>query len=154
MDVPDTRATARSAEGRIPAGRMLRFGVVGAIGVGVNQGLLVLLHGGAGLALWLASPVAIEASILGNFVLNRTWTWRARLDGSLGTWLRSGVRYHAATAASAFAGNVGVLLALVHLFSWDYRLANLVGIGAAALLNFLAGELWVFRQPERRLDPE
>jgi dolichol-phosphate mannosyltransferase len=107
----------------------------------------MLLHAGAGLPLWLASPLAIEASILSNFALNSLWTWRARWTRSPRSWLRGAVRYHAATAASAFAGNLPVLLALVYLLSVDYRLANLVGIAAAAALNFLAGEFWVFRRP-------
>lgn len=152
METPGTRGAARSAEARAQAGRMLRFGVVGASGVVVNQGLLMLLHGELGLPLWIASPVAIEASILSNFVLNSTWTWRMRYGGSLAAWVRKGIQYHAATAASAFVGNVGGLLALVHLLGVDYRLANLVGIAAAALLNFLAGELWVFARPDRRLE--
>jgi len=129
---------------------MLRFAVVGGSGVLVNQGLLMALHGGLGLPLWLASPIAIESSILGNFLLNSTWTWGERRGRSPGTWLRQAARYHAATAASAFVGNVGVLLALVHWLSLDYRIANLLGIAAAALANFAAGELWVFRRAPRR----
>ncbi len=143
------RADPPSAGGA-RAGRMLRFGVVGASGVLVNQGLLMALHGGLGLHLWLASPLAIEASILSNFLLNSTWTWRVRERRPAARWLQLALQYHAATAASAFLGNVGVLLALVHGLGVNYRLANLVGIAAASLANFLAGELWVFRQRRGR----
>ena len=58
---------------------MLRFGVVGLSGVIVNQGLLMLLHGTIGAPLLLSSLIAIEVSILTNFLLNHTWTWRVPL---------------------------------------------------------------------------
>jgi dolichol-phosphate mannosyltransferase len=128
----------------LPFGRLLRFGLVGASGVVVNQGLLMLLHGRLGWPLMPSSALAIECSILSNFALNSTWTWRFDFAGSLRTWLAKAFQYHAATAASAFCGNILVLAALVYLFAVDYRLANLVGIGVGSALNFLASELWVF----------
>jgi dolichol-phosphate mannosyltransferase len=135
---------------RTAAGRMFRFGVVGTSGLLVNQGLLMLLHGAIGLPLLLSSLVAIETSILSNFTLNSLWTWKVGLGGSLRGWAQNAARYHAATITSAFAGNVVVLMALVHLFGTDYRIANLVGIAVGTVFNFLAGEFWVFRSPRRR----
>jgi putative flippase GtrA len=120
---------------RATAGRMLRFGIVGAIGVVVNQGLLMSLHGTVGL----------------NFTLNSHWTWKVDLGGSARTWVQKAAQYHAATAVSAFAGNVLVLMGLVHLFGVDYRLANLAGIAVGSGINYLAGEFWVFRKTPRRI---
>jgi dolichol-phosphate mannosyltransferase len=136
---------------RATAGRMLRFGIVGAIGVVVNQGLLMSLHGTFGLPLLLSSVVAIETSILSNFTLNSHWTWKIDLGGSARTWVQKAAQYHAATAVSAFAGNVLVLMGLVHLFGVDYRLANLAGIAVGSGINYLAGEFWVFRRTPRRI---
>jgi dolichol-phosphate mannosyltransferase len=130
-------------------GRMLRFGIVGASGVVVNQGLLMLLHGVVDLPLLVSSVLAIETSILSNFTLNSRWTWKIDLGGSLRGWLRKAVKYHAATVASAAVGNIVVLMSLVHLFGVDYRLGNLAGIGVGSGLNYLAGEFWVFRTPTR-----
>jgi dolichol-phosphate mannosyltransferase len=135
---------------RTAAARMFRFGVVGTSGLLVNQGLLMLLHGAIGLPLLLSSLVAIETSILSNFTLNSLWTWKVGLGGSLRGWAQNAARYHAATITSAFAGNVVVLMALVHFFGTDYRIANLVGIAVGTVFNFLAGEFWVFRSPRRR----
>ena len=132
-------------------GRMIRFGIVGASGIVVNQGLLMLLHGTFGLPLLVSSLVAIEMSILSNFTLNSRWTWKVDLGRSLRRWVRKAVKYHAATVISAFAGNVLVLMGLVHLFGVDYRLANLVGIVVGSGLNYLAGEFWVFRKTPRRV---
>ena len=122
---------------------MARFAVVGLSGVVVNQGLLMLLHGTLGAPLLLSSLVAIETSILTNFLLNHTWTWRVPL-GEPGL-LRRAVQYHAAAVMAAFAGNVIVLMSAVELFGVDYRIANLVGIAVGTAINFTANELWVFR---------
>jgi dolichol-phosphate mannosyltransferase len=135
---------------RAALGRMLRFGIVGASGVVVNQGLLMLLHGTFELPLLLSSLVAIETSILSNFTLNSRWTWKIDLGRSLRSWVKKAVQYHAATVVTAFAGNVLVLMGLVHLFGVDYRPANLVGIAVGSGLNYVAGEFWVFRKTPGR----
>ena len=132
-------------------GRMIRFGIVGASGIVVNQGLLMLLHGTFDLPLLISSLIAIETSILSNFALNSRWTWKVDLGRSLRSWVQKAVQYHAATVVTAFAGNVLVLMALVHLFGVDYRLANLAGIAVGSGLNYLAGEFWVFRKTPRRV---
>ena len=124
-------------------GRLLRFGVVGLSGVVVNQGLLMLLHGRLGAPLFLSSIVAIEISILTNFALNHTWTWRLSLRTP--GLMRRALQYHAAAVMAAFAGNVIVLMAAVELLGVDYRIANLVGIAVGTVINFTAGELWIFR---------
>ena len=134
---PQTRLRAGSI------GRMLRFGMVGLSGVGVNQGLLMLLHGGFGAPLLLSSIIAIEVSILTNFLLNHAWTWRLPLrEPGL---IRRAVQYHAAAVMAAFAGNVIILMSAVELFGVDYRIANLVGIAVGTVINFTAGEVWIFR---------
>ncbi|MDH3652746.1 MAG: GtrA family protein [Myxococcales bacterium] len=136
-DPPQTRLRAGSI------GRMLRFGVVGLSGVLVNQGLLMLLHGTFGAPLLLSSIIAIEVSILTNFLLNHTWTWRLPLrERGL---IRRVVQYHAAAVMAAFAGNVIILMSAVELFGVDYRIANLVGIAVGTVINFTAGEVWIFR---------
>lgn len=122
---------------------MLRFGIVGLSGVVVNQGLLMLLHGTFKAPLLLSSILAIEVSILTNFLLNHTWTWRLPLREP-GLIRRVG-QYHAAAVMAAFAGNVIVLMAAVELFGVDYRIANLVGIAVGTVINFTASEVWIFR---------
>lgn len=124
--------------------RFVRFGVVGASGVVVNQGLLMLLHGQLAAPLLLSSVTAIEVSIITNFVLNHVWTWRLSLR--VPGLVRRCLQYHAAAVMAAFAGNVIVLMTLVELFGVDYRIANLLGIVVGTVINFTAGELWIFRR--------
>lgn len=130
--------------------RFARFGAVGASGVVVNQSLLVALHGGLGWPLLPSSLVAIECAILSNFILSALWIWRYDFGGSLRRVLEKLVQYQAATLFSSLGVNAGVLTVLVYLFGVDYRVANLGGIAAGMGLNFLAGELWVFRPVKQR----
>jgi putative flippase GtrA len=129
------------------AQRFARFGAVGASGVVVNQSLLVALHGGLGWPLLPASAVAIETAIVSNFVLSSVWIWRYDFEGSWRRIAQKFAQYQAATLFSSLGVNAGVLAALVYWLDVPYWLANLAGIGAGMGLNFLAGELWVFRAP-------
>jgi len=139
---------AHSLRSRLPLdriGRFIRFGVVGASGVVVNQGLLMLIHGSLGWPLLLSSLIAIEAAILNNFLWSSTWIWRFDYDHSLRLILQKLAQYQAATLFTSMVVNASVLASLVYGLDVDYRLANLAGIAAGMGVNFLAGEFWVFR---------
>ncbi len=139
---------AHSLRSRLPLdriGRFIRFGVVGASGVVVNQGLLMLIHGSLGWPLLLSSIIAIEAAILNNFLWSSTWIWRFDYDHSLRLILQKLAQYQAATLFTSMVVNASVLASLVYGLDFDYRLANLAGIAAGMGVNFLAGEFWVFR---------
>src|SRR5712691_3327949 len=60
----------------------IKFNIVGLTGVFVNEGLLIALQA-MGVYVLTASAVAIEFSILSNFVLNDFWTFRDRRSGHL-----------------------------------------------------------------------
>ena len=138
---------------KLPMGRIrrfLRFGVVGGSGVLVNQGLLMLLHGGLEWPLLASSIVAIEAAILNNFLWSSVWIWRYDYEGSFRRVLRKLVQYQIATLFTSMVVNAGVLTGLVYGFSVDYRLANLAGIAAGMGANFAASELWIFRGARAR----
>ncbi len=66
----------------------VKFAIVGAIGIVVNEGLLILIRS-MGVYYLTAGAVAIEISILSNFVLNDLWTFRDRRTGRAGSALRS-----------------------------------------------------------------
>lgn len=120
-------------------GRFLRFGVVGASGAVINAGLLLLLVEGAGWPVLLASLLAIEASTLSNWALNRKWTWADRQGG----WASLG-RYHGVTAVG-MAIQWLVLAATVSSLGWHYLLGALLGIAAGTLWNFAGNHLFSFR---------
>ncbi|MCX8205135.1 MAG: glycosyltransferase family 2 protein, partial [Candidatus Nezhaarchaeota archaeon] len=119
--------------------RPLKFAAVGALGVVVNEGLLHALI--QLLPLHLAGLISIEASILNNFALNDSWTFR---DRRAGRWIARCAKYHAAVFLGALVNYV-TLLALAGLAGLHYLVANLLGILLGFAVKYSIGELFVWR---------
>lgn len=110
----------------------VKFAVVGLIGVGVNEGLLILLDKSEGVTLLAAGTIAIEISILSNFVLNDLWTFRDRRTGHAAVRL---AKFNALMLAGLVV-NLGVLDVGTAYFGIDAAISNLVGIAAAFVLRY------------------
>ena len=121
---------------------LIKFGVVGGSGVLVNMGLLFILTRYLSLRLEIASPIAIELSILSNFFLNNLWTFKKR-DTHVPFWSRL-LRYH---LVSGLAGIVNylVLILLVKTFGLHDMLSNLIGIVIGTFINYSLNSLWTWR---------
>ena len=116
-----------------------RFAIVGASGVGVNQGMLYLLHYVLGVPVAISGAMAIETAILNNFTWNNLWTWRHRRNTPL--WQRLS-RYH---VTSALAGGINyVTLLALTAFGMEPLWANFVGIGLGVVVNFVGNHYWTF----------
>jgi dolichol-phosphate mannosyltransferase len=117
--------------------------VVGASGVIINMGLLWILKSFIGLDVAVSSPIAIEMSILSNFVLNDIWTWGDRHSRS---FLGRLWRYNLSIAGTAFGINYPVLLILDRFFNVNYLIANLSGIILGSIVNFVINHFWTYRK--------
>ncbi len=118
--------------------RMAKFIAVGLAGMAINECLLFLLEPHA--PLLLASGVAVEASIVSNFIMNNSWTFRKKIQG---TMLSRLARYNAVMVAGALL-NIGILGLLVFLH-FEYLAANFVGIFFGFGANYLGSESIVWR---------
>ena len=121
--------------------RFQKFLLVGAIGLAVNQGALFALVGRVGVAVAIASPIAILLSMIVTFTLNERWTWHDRGSGP--------ILQRAALYGSINSG--GLLINWVTLVSLDrvgvnYLVANLVGAGIAAIWNFSLNHALTWRR--------
>ena len=125
----------------------IRFGLVGAMGVFVNLGFFTLFLT-MGMNKFIASPFAIELSIISNFLFNNFWTFRQRktkdririkgLKFNLVSVLTLGVSY------STF---VGLSFAFPNIAP---QLHQLFGIIPGMLINYLLNSYWTFRHVEDR----
>jgi dolichol-phosphate mannosyltransferase len=124
--------------------RMAKFALVGMTGVVVNLALLWLLHGRLGLHDLVAVPIAVEASILSNFLLNDRFTFHDRQRG------------HAMKRLLQF-NTVSLLALLVNLAAYTilakgiglhYLLAEAIAIVVAFGANYMGNLQWTYR-PER-----
>jgi putative flippase GtrA len=118
--------------------RFVRFGVVGLLGVGVNLAIVRLLFGQLHWAAPFASGIAVEITIVGNFLGNNRWTFGERTV-SLVRFLR----YNLA-ALGGLAITAGTFTLLMQHTGAPYLLADLVGIGLATGWNFTASVLWTW----------
>jgi dolichol-phosphate mannosyltransferase len=121
----------------------IKFCVVGGSGVFVNMGIYLLITRLMRVPYYIASPIAIELSILWNFAWNNFWTFKKREASA--TWIGRLVRFHVVSSLAALT-NYLILLLLVSVFGvWDV-LANLIGIAFGTLVNYFMNSLWTWRE--------
>ena len=123
----------------------IKFAIVGAAGVIVNLGFFTLLLG-MGLNKFLASPIAIEISIVTNFLLNNFWTFRERETRD--RMHIKGLKFNAVSLLS-----LGVSYATFVAFSSAFptmppQIPQFVGILPATLVNYFLNSYWTFRETE------
>lgn len=119
----------------------LRFLAVGASGVVVNLlAFTVLLQ--LGLDKYLASPIAIELSIISNFLLNNYWTFGAQTNSDrIGI---RGLKFNAVSLLSLLV-SYGIFVVLTGLFpAVPPQVHQLVGIVPATIVNYLLNSYWTF----------
>ena len=123
----------------IKISRPAKFAIVGAIGTGVNEGV-VYLSTLAGLGSTYAIAAGVEVSILSNFVLNDFWTFR---DRRTRPWYSRLLRYHVMVAPAGLTIYfVAKLLAeLTHV---NLLIAVFIGILAGFIVNYTlsARKVW------------
>ena len=129
-----------------PLRRWLVFNSVGAMGFLLQIGTLFLLVSIAGLHYLPAAALAVEAAVLHNFLWHEKWTWADRTTGSRCGWFRRLVSFHLANGLVSVVGNVLLMRFLVGTMEMHYVLANMIAIALCAVLNFLAGDRFVFRR--------
>jgi dolichol-phosphate mannosyltransferase len=120
----------------------IRFLVVGASGTIVNLGLFsAALH--ANLNKYIASPLAIEVSIIWNFLLNNYWTFGERKTRD-GTRIK-GLKYNLVSLASLGVSFATFALMTVLVPRASPLIDQLVGIVPAVLVNYFLNSYWTFR---------
>jgi len=121
----------------------MKFCVVGFLGVFVNLGLFTLLINW-NMNKFIASPVAIEASIIFNFFLNNKWTFwnRNRKENSYIKGLKFNLVSIAALCVS-YSTFVILSLAFPKVLP---QIHQAIGIIPATLLNYFLNSYWTFQK--------
>jgi dolichol-phosphate mannosyltransferase len=128
-----------------PVKQFIKFGIVGGSGVVVNAGLFRLFFKYGGLDYRVASIIAIEIAIINNFFWNYLWTFRERRTKSFRDMLYALVRFNVSSGLTALVVNWGILVLLKEMLGMYEEGANLIGIAAGTLANFLMSHLWAFK---------
>jgi dolichol-phosphate mannosyltransferase len=124
----------------------IKFCITGASGVLVNLSVFSTLLG-LGVNKFVASPIAIQCSIITNFLGNNYWTFRWRnLTGPVHA---RGVRFN---VVSIFLLLISYLTFV--LFSHAFprvppQVHQLIGVIPATLVNYFLNSYWTFRDDSR-----
>jgi dolichol-phosphate mannosyltransferase len=119
--------------------QLARFGAVGATGYFVNLAVFAACAHTIGIDYTVSAVIAWVVSVLGNFVLNRRWTFHVKPARPF----LQGVRYFTVSAL-VFGFTYLVLVALVSGAGLAQVPAEAFAIGAGTPLNFLGQKLWSF----------
>lgn len=116
--------------------RIFKFGIVGISGIVVNLGILFVLVEFFSLNKDLASPIAIEFSILNNFIWNDLWTFGSVENQRMSSRVHRFAAFNIVSIGGAVI-NYAIFLMLTTWFAVWYMAAQLIGILIAFIWNFL-----------------
>ena len=128
---------------RPDVGRLWRFFVVGVLAAGLQSALLWTFVEVGDLYYVLAAVVAIEITILSQYVLNNAWTFDDRSnDGTrafLGGLLRTNV-----VRGTAIPIQTGLLFVFVDALGVMYLVANVVAIFLSGFYRYFLDARWTW----------
>ncbi|AUV81611.1 hypothetical protein C2R22_08050 [Salinigranum rubrum] len=127
--------------------RLLQYVLVGALGLGVNQGVLFLATGVAGLSYVIGGTLSRVLSVLVNYAVNDAWTWGGRGDPGPREYVVRGFKY-VLTRIVGIGIGLGALVLFVELLSLHYLVANVLAVGVGIAWGFGASERWVWRSDD------
>jgi putative flippase GtrA len=124
--------------------RLLKFHMVGAVGIGVQLCFLFLFKTVLHLNYLLATAMAVECAVVHNFLWHEHFTWADRRDRRSGM-LRRLLRFNLTTGMISIVGNLLLMRLLVGSLHMQYMVANILTIGSCSLANFWASDRVVFQ---------
>jgi len=123
----------------------VKFTLVGMLGFAI-QLLMIQVLTGLTVNYLFATVVAVEVTVLHNFVWHEKFTWGERAAGGIDGKLRRLIRFHLSNGATSIVGNLLLMRLLVGGMHMHVLPANLLSVTACAVANFLASDRWVFRR--------
>ena len=121
----------------------IKFLIVGSSGIVVNLAFFTILMI-TGVNKYLASPIAIELSIISNFILNNYWTFRH--NKTKHTMRIRGIKFNLVSLLSLFISyGTFILLSLIfpHITP---QFLQFVAIIPATFVNYFLNCYWTFQQ--------
>jgi putative flippase GtrA len=119
-----------------------KFNLVGAVGMVVQLTSLGGFNRWMGGHYLYASAVAIELTLLHNFIWHVHYTWRDRRDSA--KILRQLVRFHLSNGLVSMLGNLALMWLLVHEVHLPLLVSNVISILICSMANFCLGNNWAF----------
>ncbi|PZM14482.1 glycosyltransferase family 39 protein [Rhizobium tubonense] len=140
------------AGGAVSLGNAARFAAVGLIGLALDILIFQILFA-MGAKLVTAHVVSFVVATVSNYILNSRWAFASdELARRERDWRRY-IRF-LTICLLAFALRGGVLAGAVELLGWHPQAAILLGVGAAAVVNYFGNAFFVFPSVNPRMPPD
>jgi len=127
-----------------PVGRLVRFGLVGASGLVVNQLVFWGLTDSVGIHYVASAGFATLGSTLWNFSLTEKWVFGDRASGQSA---RHRLAQFLLVNTTALLLRVPLLVLLTWALAGAYLLSNMLTLLALSLLRFLLADSWIWADP-------
>jgi dolichol-phosphate mannosyltransferase len=128
--------------------RFLKFVGVGLSGVVVNEGILALITLFTSWSKYIAEIPGIEVSIITNFILNDSFTFKDRRNGHNKSFVNRLLRFNLISLIGVLI-NIGIYSLITGVFGLnnlaERLFANFVGIVIAFLWNYLMNTNWTWK---------
>lgn len=121
----------------------IKFAIVGGSGIVVNMAILIGLQEVFEIPLMIASIVAIEVSIISNFLLNDSWTFK---ETSANSRIARFISFNTVSLGGMMI-NIAVLSGLVSV-GIHYIIGNLIGILIAFAWNYIINKKVTWKKKE------
>ena len=125
-----------------PLVRWAKFNAIGVLGMAVQLGALALLDRWMRGRYLIASGLALEVTLLHNFVWHVRYTWRDRC--AEGSRLGQLVRFQLSNGLVSMIGNLVLMRLLVREARMPVLAANAVAIVCCSVANYCLGDRWAF----------
>jgi len=125
-----------------PLVRWAKFNAVGGLGMAVQLCALALLNRWIRGHYLIASALALEVTLVHNFVWHVRYTWRDRLtqDSRLGRL----VRFQLSNGLVSMLGNLVLMRLLVRGTRLPVVASNAIAIVCCSVANYCLGDSWAF----------
>jgi len=126
--------------------RLLKFSLVGAMGIAVQLGVLTALIT-LRINYLAATALAVESAVVHNFLWHQRFTWADRSRPEAANILVRLLRFHVSNGLISLVGNLLMMRVFVGWLGVPVLAANVVAISICFVANFLASDRWVFLGP-------
>lgn len=124
--------------------RLLKFSIVGALGIAVQLGTLsILIRFSVGYI--VATALAVECAVIHNFLWHRRFTWQDRAQPGAKHAFAALLRFQLSNGMISLAGNLLLMRILVGGAQLPVVPSNIATIAICFAANFFASDRWVFR---------
>ena len=106
--------------------------------------MLFLLKSVLGLNYLAATGLAVEVTVVHNFLWHERYTWADRVRPSWRESLPRLLRFNLTNGAVSFVGNLVLMKIMVGVGHANYLAANAVAIAVCSMVNFVVSDAWVF----------